>query len=74
MLSTPSAAGDSLCVFTHDLALRQFAGSVPVTAWVTPAIKVWQFALHVLRKPAVVDPGSSAELLIDEMRIRRLAA
>lgn len=73
MLLDSRVEGAPLCVFTHDLALRRYAGAAPVSAWVTAAAQVWQFAVHVLRRPAIIDPGSNTELPIDGARLRRLA-
>jgi hypothetical protein len=65
--------GDApLCAFTHEAALRAFNGATPVTAWVTESLRVWQFAVHVARRPVVIDPGSTAELHLDAARLQRL--
>lgn len=65
--------GDSpLCAFTHEAALRGFTGTTPVTAWVTDSARVWQFAVHVARRPVVIDPGCTTELHLDAGRLRRL--
>lgn len=66
--------GAPVCAFTHEAALRRFAGGSPVTAWVTECLRVWQFAVHVLHREVVVDPGESSELHVGESRLRRLLA
>lgn len=63
-----------VCAFTHDAALRRFAGGAPVTAWVTESVRVWQLAAQVLRREVVVDPGEPSELLVGASRLRRLLA
>lgn len=63
-----------LCVFTHDAALRHHAGEQPVTAWVTESLRIWQFALLVLRREVVIDPGSPTELHLGLSRLQRLLA
>jgi hypothetical protein len=64
----------AVCVFTHDAALRRFAAGAPVTAWVTESAKVWLFALQVLRREVLLDPGEPSELRLGESRLRRLLA
>lgn len=63
-----------LCVFTHDAALRRHAHDQPLTTWVTESLRVWQFALHVLRREVVLDPGSPTELHLGLSRLKRLLA
>lgn len=66
--------GAPVCAFTHEAALRRFAGGAPVTAWVTACRRVWEFALHVMDREVVVDPGESSELHVPSARLRRLVA
>jgi hypothetical protein len=66
--------GAPVCAFTHEAALRRFAGSAPITAWVTECHRVWQFAVHVARREVVVDPGEASELLVGASRLQRLLA
>jgi hypothetical protein len=66
--------GAPICAFTHEAALRRFAAGAPVTAWVTDSRRVWEFALRVVRREVVVDPGESSELQVGTSRLRRLLA
>lgn len=66
--------GAPVCAFTHETTLRRFAGNAPVTAWVTECRKVWQFAMHVVRREVLLDPGEPSELLLGESRLKRLLA
>jgi hypothetical protein len=66
--------GSPVCAFTHEATLRRFAGSAPITAWVTECSRVWQFAVHIARREVVVDPGAASELHVGNSRLQRLLA